>query len=459
MEAVHYSPEQLNERFSFAARFKTIVFGLIGIGLVLLITGYFLAHDPAGHGSDSHAAAQTEQSSHAVSDQLGDEAHGGEADHADDAHGGGHGHHQVTKGTRLLSNLLLNSVYFLTVAMGAFFFLAVHQIGNAGWHTAIRRVPEAIVSYLPVGIIGFVTLFFFLDHLYEWAILPEGADALIDEKRAYLNETGFIIRALLFFGGWIGAAFWLRRLSVRQDEEGGLTHFSKSTTISAIFIIFFAISYTLFSIDWLKSLEPHWFSTIYGVYLFAGSMVSSMVFIYLILRFLKQQGYMPYVNDSHFHDLGKYIFGFSVFWAYIWVAQYLLIWYSNIPEEGIYYVKRYRTEDPSYLGYAGFFYANLFFNFFVPFFGLMTRNAKRSLAVFLPIAAVLIYGHYHDLFLLIMPGAMGQNPGIGLLEVGFFLTFLGIFLFAVFTALEKAGLAPVKHPYLEESLHHTTGPV
>jgi hypothetical protein len=235
--------------------------------------------------------------------------------------------------------------------------------------------------------------------------------------------------------------------------------FEQSTRISAIFIILFALSYSLFAIDWIKSLEPHWFSTIFGINVFAGSMVSAMVTLYLLILFLKSQGYLEFVNESHLHDIGKFTFGFSIFWAYTWVSQYMLIWYSNIPEEGIYYVKRYRIGDHEYLGYAAFFYLNIIINFLFPFLWLMTRNAKRKLVTFLPIGIILLYGHWHDLFLMIMPGAVLDNWGVGLMELGFFTLFAGVFLFAVFNALQRANLVPLKHPYLEESLHHTTGAV
>ncbi|GAB4419354.1 MAG: quinol:cytochrome C oxidoreductase [Bacteroidia bacterium] len=444
----HFSTEQLTERFEFKPRYRNIVFGLIGIGLVLLLAGVFFADQPeaADHaGEHGHTMLTEEPLAQPVADTHGES------------------HEAPGTGKRILANVLISSVYFMTIALGALFFLAVHQVGNAGWHTAIRRVPEAIVSWLPVGAVGFAALFLFMSDLYEWAHLKVGDDALIDEKRAYLNTGFFIVRNLVFFGGWFGAAWFLRKWSVEQDSQAsidaGLPFFRRSTTLSAVFIIFFAISFSLFAVDWVKSLEPHWFSTIFGVYMFGGSMVSAMVVIYLLLSFLQRQGYMSYVNAAHFHDVGKYTFGFSVFWAYIWVAQYLLIWYSNIPEEGIYYVKRYRVEDHAYMGYAFFFYANIFVNFITPFFLLMTRNAKRGIATYLPVAIVLLYGHWHDLFLMIMPGAFGYNPGISLIEIGTYMVFAGAFLFVVFTALTRANLAPLKHPYLEESLHHSTGVV
>ncbi|MEM7656768.1 MAG: quinol:cytochrome C oxidoreductase [Bacteroidota bacterium] len=445
MATEHFSPEQLTERFTFDSRFRNIAFGLIGIGLVLVLAGVFFS----GQGGDDHSAAEhasavTESLAHPVADTHG------------------HGHHEPTVGKRVLSNLLICSMYFITICMGAFFFLAVHRVGNAGWQTAIRRVPEAIISYLPIGAVGFGAIFFFLGNLFEWSdpSIAVGQDPLIDMKRAYLNDGFFIIRNVIYFGIWGGIAWYLRKLSIEQDSSSdGLAQFNRSGVISAVFIILFAISYCLFAVDWVKSLEPHWFSTIFGIYIFGGSMKSAMVVIFLLLVFLQSQGYMKFVNNAHFHDVGKYAFGFTVFWAYIWIAQYLLIWYSNIPEEGIYYVKRYRTEDHTYLGYAFFFYSNIVINFIIPFLALMTRNAKRAAVAFVPVAVLMLYGHWHDLFLMVMPGAMGYNPGIGLIEVGMFVGFAGIFIYTVLTALTKANLVPLKHPYLEESLHHSTGPV
>ena len=458
MASAHFSPEDLNDRFEFKQRFKNVAFGLIGVGLVLIVLGALFGGPQSSdsHGDDHEHAVLTEQGDvHTVADT--DDTHGGE--HGEE-HAGGRHHKEPTMFTRIASNLLLCGLYFLTLSMGALFFLAIHKVGNAGWHIAVRRVPEAITSgYLPFGVIILGAVFFFMGEVYEWVHIEPGTDAIIDAKRGYLNQPFWIIRSVIFFGVWTLVAIYIRRQSLLQDQEGGLTHFGREQKISAFFVVFFAISYSLFAVDWIKSLEPHWFSTIFFVYIFAGSMVSAMITIYLIVNFLKQQGHMSYVNDAHLHDLGKYTFGFSIFWAYIWVAQYLLIWYSNIPEEGIYYVKRYRVEDSAYLGYSFMFYANLFINFITPFLVLMSRNAKRKFATFLPLAVVVLYGHWHDLYLMIMPGAMGENPGIGLVEVGFFALFAGVFIFTVFNSLSKANLVPTKHPYLEESLNHSTGAV
>ena len=454
MEHEAFSTEQLTERFEFKSRYKNIVFGLIGVGIILMLTSFFFSSQSGsndnGHAEDTHAE-QVE--AHTIQSVVDTDPHGEEGAH------GGH-HREIGWTNRAAANFLLNNMYFITLAMGALFFLAIHQIGNAGWHTAIKRVPEAMTSYLPVAVVGFGLVVFLLGQLYEWYILPEGIDDLIDQKRPYLNATSLVIRNVVYFGIWLTAAFMLKRYSRQEDLEGGLSFFKRSNTVAAIFVFLFAFSYSLFAVDWMKSLEPHWFSTIYGVYVFGGSMLTSMAVLSILLYFLKKQGYMQYVNASHFQDVNTYVFGFSIFWAYIWIAQYLLIWYSNIPEEGIWYAKRMRAGDPEYyMGYRFVFYLTLFLNFVIPFLTLASRNARRNPSVFLPICVLIILGHWLDLFVLIMPGAVESSWNIGLMEIGFFLTFAGIFLYVVGNSLTKANLVPLKHPYLEESLYHSTGPV
>jgi len=454
LEHETFSTDQLIERFTFTSRYRNIVFGLVGIGIVFMLTGMFFSsssgsHDE-GHSEEHHSTVVTDSHVHQVADPHEGEEHGD----------GGHHHREITWVNRAAANFLLNNVYFLSLAMGALFFIAVHQIGNSGWHTAIKRLPEAYTSYLPVAVVGFAAVLFFMDQLYEWVILPEGVDELIDKKRPYLNVTGHAMRSVVYFVIWIGAAILLRRYSIREDQEGGLSYFKKSNTVSAIFVFLFAFSYSLFSFDWLKSLEPHWFSTIYGVYFFGGSMLATMATISLLLYFLKQQGYMSYVNASHFQDVNTYVFGFCIFWAYIWLSQFLLIWYSNIPEEGIWYAKRMRASDPeNYMGYRAIFFFNLFINFVIPFLTLVSRNARRNPSVFVPVCVLIVIGHWVDLFVLIMPGAVERFWTIGFMEIGFFLTFAGIFLYVVLNALTKANLVPLKHPYIEESVYHSTGPV
>lgn len=444
MEAGHYTPEQLNERFSFSGKFKTSVFSLLGIGIVLLVLGIFLTKSADGH---AHEAA-------------------------------GHGEHTITWFNRLVADFLLANVFYFRIALGAFVFLMFTWLGGGGWNTLIRRISEAISQYVYVAFIGFILLFFVMNHLYEWVILPEGKDELIDAKRAYLNQPFFMVRNLIFFAVWGGIIYLVRKASLREDEIGGLDGYNKTSGYAAFFMVFFALSYTFFSVDWLKSLEPHWFSTIYAVYIFAGTMVTSFSVTYLLIIVLKRNGYLSYVNDSHLHDVGKFMFGFSVFWAYIWVSQFLLIWYANVPEETIYYIRRMGGsaidlggngkwfemygDASEYMGYKFFFFFNLIVNFITPFLVLMTRNAKRSPVIVYPLIFLLLIGHWNDVYLLIMPGAVGQysaSLGSILMQLGMALAFGGLFLFVVLNSLSKAALVPKNNPYLEESLHHSTGAV
>lgn len=446
MEAVHYKPEQLNERFEFSGKFKKSVVYLLIIGVVFLITGIILtlnapapAHDAAAHGE--HAA------------------------------------HQATWYTHFVANFLLANTFYFRIGMGAMVFLMFTWLGGGGWNTLIRRISEAMTQYVYVGFVGFIILFFMLNEIYEWAYLQEGIDELIDAKRAFLNKGFFIGSNLFFFILWGGFIYMMRKLSLQEDKEGGLNTYNKTTPLAAGFIITFAFSYSLFSIDWLKSLEPHWFSTIYGVYVFAGTMVTSFSVLYFLIVVLKRNGYLAYVNDAHLHDVGKFMFGFSVFWAYIWVSQLLLIWYSNVPEESIYYVRRMGgsniilggkswfegyEDSHEYMGYAFFFFFNIIVNFVTPFLVLMTRNAKRTPVIVYPLLFLMLLGHWNDLYLLIMPGAVGKYEGsFGniLMQLGFALTFAGVFLGVVFNSLSKAALVPKNNPFLEESVHHSTGVV
>ncbi len=260
-----------------------------------------------------------------------------------------------------------------------------------------------------------------------------------------------MVRMVIYFIGWIGLAFILRKLSRQEDLAAGTKYYKKSLIYSALFIVFFAVTTSTASWDWLMSIDTHWYSTLYGWYMFSSMFVSSLTAITLIVVILKRQGFLPQVNFSHIHDLGKYVFAFSIFWTYLWFCQFVLIWYANIPEETIYYVQR--LED-----YKFWFFITPVLNFLMPFLILMTRDAKRNYNILIFTGGVVLLGHWLDFYLMVYPGVAGHHDHWypGLIELGTLIGFLGGFVFVVFTALTKANLMPKNHPYLEESLHHQT---
>jgi hypothetical protein len=234
-----------------------------------------------------------------------------------------------------------------------------------------------------------------------------------------------------------------------MDADDDIKYFKKQRILSSLFVVFFAISSSTSAWDWLMSIDAHWFSTLYGWYVFSGLLVSTMAVIILILIFLKNQGFMQHVNKEHMHDLGKYLFAFSILWMYLWFSQYLLQWYGNIPEETVYFVERITH-------FKTLFFANLIINFVLPFLILMARNSKR-MDLILGIAAVIIFmGHWLDYFLAIMPGIAGEDAHIGFFEIGLTIGYAGLFLMVVFYMLTKASLVPVNHPYFKESLEYHT---
>ena len=218
---------------------------------------------------------------------------------------------------------------------------------------------------------------------------------------------------------------------------------------SAIFLVFFAVSSSIGAWDWVMSIDTHWFSTLFGWYLFSSWFVAGLAAMTLLTILLKEMGYLEVVNVNHIHDMGKYVFAFSIFWTYLWFSQFLLIYYANIPEESVYFVERLHSET-----YGMFFYLNLILNFFLPFFVLMTRDSKRH-SIFLKLVCTLvIFGHWMDIFLMVQPGVLGINGGIGFMEIGMLILYASVVGFVVLIGLSKQNLVSKNHPMLEESYHH-----
>lgn len=356
-------------------------------------------------------------------------------------------------GIRVWANLLLNNLFFLFLGLGSLFFICASYVAKAGWFSAFKRVPEAIMSYLPIGAVLMLLTLFGLHDIYHWAhegITIEGSpnfDKFIAGKSAFLNIPFFVTRMIVFLGLWVIFGRTMRKLSLREDLEGTLIPHSKMNRLAAGFLVIFAVSTSVVAWDWIMSIDAHWYSTLFGWYTFASLWVSSVATMILLIIYLKKHGYLQNVNQNHLHDLGKFMFAFSVFWTYLWVAQFLLIWYANIPEETIYFQKRWDN-------YMFLWCFNVINNFFLPFLVLMTRNSKRSINMLTFVAIMILIGHFLDFYLMIMPGTVGEHYGFGLLEIGLAAGYFGLFIYVVFTALTKASLIPKNHPLLKESLQH-----
>lgn len=363
----------------------------------------------------------------------------------------------VTVG-RTWANLLLMGYYFTCVCAAGTFFVALQYVTQAGWSSGMLRIPEAMSSMLPIASIllfVIVAMGLFSHNLYhhwygEGLMDPESPnyDALVAGKQAFLNAPGFLSRQIIFMGTYSIFAWILARNSYREDLQGGLGMYKRNFKLSAIFLVIFGFTTPIWSFDTIMSLEAHWFSTMFGWYNFAAMWVSGLCVITVILILLKKAGHMGWVNENHLHDLGNLIFGFSIFWTYTWFSQFILIWYANIPEETVYFYKRWEPE------YKPWFWLNLLINFVAPLLLLVDREMKRRMNVMLFVSVLLLLGHWLDYYLMVMPGTVDIHRGFGLIEIGVALAFVGLFTFLVFNKLSKHSLAPVKHPLLDEGLHH-----
>ncbi len=349
--------------------------------------------------------------------------------------------------TRVWANLLLNNYYFLSVAIGALFWMALQAVTQSGWSAAYLRVPQSMSNYLIVSFILFALMFFGVHDLYHWTHADAVAhDPLLQHKEPYLNLPFFAIRFVVFFLLWILITKRINFLSLKEDKEGGITFFNKIEFNSKVFIFVFAFSFSLFSIDWLMSLDPHWYSTIYVVKKFIMAFFHGVTVITAIVIILHKQGYFPMLTKKHISDFARYIFALSIIWGYMWLSQYLLIWYANIPEETVYYIPREMGE------YKTLFYLELIMNWAFPFIFLMWNRVAKNENLVLFAVLVLIAGHWVELYMSIMP-SLNLKHSITLIEVGTFIGFAGLFGLVVGTSLSKMPIIPKNHPYLSESLH------
>jgi hypothetical protein len=359
---------------------------------------------------------------------------------------------------RTFANLLLMAYYMTGVCIAGAVFLAIQFVSQAGWSAGLLRIPQAFAKLLPIAaaILIVICAAGLLTHnlYHHWnheGITEPGNpnyDALIAGKASFLNVPFFLTREIAFLGFYSIFAIILVRLSNREDLTGGLSSYKKSIRTSAIFLVVFGFSSPIWAFDTIMSLEAHWFSTMFGWYNFAGWWVSGIAAMTLTIILLKKAGYLSWINENHLHDLGKFIFAFSIFWTYVWFAQFLLIWYANMPEETVYFYKRWEPE------YKPWFWLNIVINFVSPVLILMSRDAKRKTNLLMFVCILILVGHWLDYYVMIMPGTVEEHRGFGIIEIGTALGFAGLFSFVMLTALSKSSLVPKNHPFLEESLHH-----
>ncbi|MEN9441459.1 MAG: hypothetical protein RLZ33_1536 [Bacteroidota bacterium] len=360
--------------------------------------------------------------------------------------------------TRLLTNGLINSFFFFAIGLGALFFLALQYATETGWYASVKRVIEAVAGYLPYGMamlaLTLLTITFMKGaHIYLWMdpeYTTEGShhyDSIIAGKAAYLNPIFFWIRTVVYMAVYYLFLRGFRMRSLEEDRIGGTDLHFKNYRKAATFLVFFAVFSSTSAWDWLMSIDVHWFSTLFGWYTFAGMWVSTMTVLVMLTLYLKKLGYLPKVNDSHIHDLGKWTFATSFLWSYLWFSQFMLIWYANMGEEVVYYITRIEHYKVMYFGM-------FLINFAFPMLILMSRDAKRNAGILSFVGVIILIGHWLDVYIMVSAGSMGQSAKIGFLEIGMAVLVAGFFIRVILNNLTKAPLTPVNHPFLDESIHH-----
>ena len=412
----------MNNTFELPGSYKKWTLGLIGAGIIALLYGLIAFH-PFAH----------------------------------TAHG------EIADGTRFWAVLLQNCSFWLLVVNASMFFIGVTTLALGGWQVALRRVPEAISSVVPVlGLITFLVLMVIVwgghDDIYHWVNKETVAhDKILNGKKGFLNPVFFsVFSAFTIFIWWI-LGKKMRSLSLESDSAGtmdfetGDKWIKKNVLYASLFIVFFGLTVgSTIPWLWLMSIDAHWYSTMFSWYTFASSFVSGMSLIALFTVFLKNRGQLEYVTEEHIHDIGKFMFAFSVFWTYLWFSQYMLIWYANIPEETGYF--KIRVQGP----FRTIFFVNLILNFVCPLLILMKKSSKRNYTLLTFMALLIIFGHWIDFWQMVMPGTLKDKAKLMPFEFGIAALFIGIIMWRVGAYFTKHPLTAKNHPFLKESMiHHT----
>ncbi len=354
----------------------------------------------------------------------------------------------LTDSTRIAFNNIIIFTFLTSVGLGSLFLVAIEYLGGAVWSTPFRRIPEflsAIILVLPIVVLP---LIFSMGNIFHW-MHPEivNSDNILIEKAPYLNTTFFIIRIAVFLSIWIFFYLLITKNSRNQDVSKDQDLTKKNIKISAIFIPFFAITITFTGIDWLMSLEPHWFSTIFGVYYFSGSVLAALSAVTIIAVLLNEKGYLiKGLTPDHYYSLGALLFAFTNFWAYIAFSQFLLIWYANLPEETFWFLERWEGS------WVIFTIGLMIIRFVIPYFGLLSQPSKMDPKRLIIVSSIILFAHWYDLYWLAMPNLSKEGVLLGWQEFGFILFAIGLIILVFNFLSKKYNHVPVGDPKLKRGI-------
>jgi len=454
--------------YQFSGKLKTFSIALMIIGALGIGYSFFSAPKTLDDAKailasqhDSHGAvadhSETKTDAHATEDahkEVKAEAHETADSHANDEHAE-HVLHALQN--KPWAAIYVALFFFLGISLLVLAFYAIQRVAQAGWSIVLFRVMEAITANIvPASILMFVVIMTsagHLNHLFVWMAegtvdpLSPNYDAIIDGKKWWLNVPSWTIRSIVYLLGWNAYRFFIRKNSIKEDtaNDGNKTY-KQNYHASIVFLVFFFITESMMSWDWIMGLDPHWFSTLFGWYVLATMLVSALTVIAFVTIYLRAKGHLPFVNDSHIHDLAKYMFGFSVFWTYLWFAQFMLIWYADMTEETVYFIVRFNE-------YKGLFLGMVVMNFVFPILLLINSDYKSKPWFVVIGGLVILAGHYIDVFVMIMPATVGDQWFIGIPELSAIAFFIGLFIFVTFRAFAKAPTLAKGNPFLYESEH------
>ncbi len=435
--------------YSFSPKLRLYSIVFVVLGLVLFGAGYFMNHATddvqiehmmeAAHAGGNHAPSNS-------SELVGPQDH---AAHLETA--------KMQFKNQPLAAIHTVSVFLFALSCCALFFYAIQNVSHAGWSIIILRVMEAVATFIPFAgaliiIIMLMNVTHF-GHLFHWMDgtltdpKSDHFDPILFEKKTFLNIPFYVVRTLIYVLGASFFAWKLKSLSKKVDETKSRSVYAKYYSWNVGYIAFFGFASAAWAWDWLMSIDPHWYSTMYIWYAMVSALATSIAVIMIISVYLKKTGFLPHFNDNHLHDLGVFLFASTMLWTYTWFAQFMLYWYANIPEEVNYFYGRFEY-------YSWAFWSILLFNFAIPLSVMVSSSIKRNYKVMTTMAVLVIFGHWLVYYNMVMPGTVGpfwQNITGLLTNLGAVLFGLGTFVFVVFTTLTKLNLIPEGNPFLHES--------